>query len=108
MNQAQLWRLDQYAKQSIEVNESLGVWQGNEKVLTPTLESMLENDIDMDLAFNKQLQAADLDKIAILGPIHEVSSISIAFRTEPTLPKDMVLWRAAPRNDDLPTPDTTV
>lgn len=107
MNQAQLWRLEQYAKQSIEVNESLSVWQGNEKGLTPTLESMLENDIDMDLAFNKQLQAADLDKIAPYA-IHEASSISIAFRTAPTLPQNMVLWRAAPRNVNIPRPDTTV
>ena len=92
MNHAQLWRVGQYANQSEDLNNSLYRWQGSHSIMTPTLESML--DMDMDLVLNEQwLQSAEADKIAFPDLACDVANIVIAFRTAPTLSQDMVLWR---------------
>ena len=107
MNHAQLWRVGQYANQSEDLNNSLYRWQGSHSIMTPTLESML--DMDMDLVLNEQwLQSAEADKIAFPDLACDVANIVIAFRTAPTLPRDMVLWRAMSRTDNIPTPDTSL
>ena len=106
MNHAQLWRVGQYATQSEELKDSLYRWQGSHNIMTPTLESML--GMDMDLVLNKQLQSAEDDKIAFPEFSDDDANIVIAFRTAPTLPRDMVLWRAMYRTDKIPMPDTSL
>jgi hypothetical protein len=106
MNHAQLWRVGQYANQSEDLNYSLYRWQGSRSIMTTTLESML--GMDMDLVLNKQLQSAEDDKIAFPDLACDVANIVIAFRTAPTLPRDMVLWRAMSRTDNIPMPDTSL
>ena len=66
----------------------------------PTVESML--GMDMDLILKND------DKIAFPEFADDVANIVIAFRTAPTLPKDMVLWRAMSRTDNIPMPDTSL
>lgn len=106
MNRAQLWRVGQYANQSEGLNDSLYRWQGSHSIMTPALESML--DMDMDLVINEHLQSAEADKIAFPNLACDVANIVIAFRTAPTIPRDMVLWRAMSRTDNIPTPDTSL